>query len=660
MRTRFLSLLMLAAACTRPSFNEPLRPQVHFTPAKNWMNDPNGLVFHNGEYHLFYQYNPEGITWGHMSWGHAVSKDLLHWDHLPVALAEEPDLMMYSGSAVVDESNSAGFSTSGTSTLVAIYTARRVSTNKQTQNLAFSVDNGRSWTKFAGNPVLEHEDSDFRDPKVFFHAGTSRWIMAVALPSQRKIAFYSSSDLKSWAFESTFGPLGAIDGIWECPDLFPLTVNGKIHWMLVVNIGAAAFAGGSGVQYFTGQFDGHTFTADPGPWDKPQPVPAPATLRHLENFETPGLTWEKTGTAFTQQPVSISTDPHTRPFGAEGALLVHSFVDGDRGTGEMLSEPFVIDGPFLTFLIGGGADATTTGVELQLEDGEILRAAGENSQRMRRAGFDVSAYTGTMARLRIYDHSTGGWGYVTADDFQFTSTPAEHQAEPALWLDYGRDYYAAVSWNNIPGSDGRRLMLGWMSNWLYANQVPTTPWRSAMAFPREIMLIQTPEGLRARQQPARELEQLRGKPLPFELDENGGTVSIPGHSASFEVHYTLDITYLDSRVNLFSMNGTADELARLSLTFDPETATILVERSAQTAPFHTAYEHVQRVPVGKRNELSLRILVDRMSAEVFLNDGQTVITELVLPDTPLTFAAGPFGSHAVTGRAAWDLKSVWK
>jgi sucrose-6-phosphate hydrolase SacC (GH32 family) len=234
---------------------EPWRPQFHFTPAKNWTNDPNGMVFYDGEYHLFYQYNPLGDKWGHMSWGHAVSRDLVRWEHLPVALREGDDVMIFSGSAVVDWNNTSGFGKDGKPPLVAIYTGHYTKKPLQNHHIAFSTDRGRTWTKFQGNPVLGIGDRDFRDPKVFWHDATKRWVMAVAWPTKRKVRFYASPDFQRWTHLSDFGPAGATAGIWECPDLFPVDLEkqkGTRKWVLVVNVGSGAPAGGSGCQYFVG------------------------------------------------------------------------------------------------------------------------------------------------------------------------------------------------------------------------------------------------------------------------------------------------------------------------------------------------------------------------------------------------------------------------
>lgn len=247
-------------------YQEPYRPQIHFTPAVNWMNDPNGLVYHDGEYHLFYQHNPFGNTWGHMSWGHAVSKDLVHWEHLPVALKEENNIMIFSGSAVVDHNNTSGFSTDGNPPMVAIYTGHHTDRERQDQRIAFSLDNGRTWTKYEGNPVIDEGMADFRDPKVFWHEESDQWVMVVALSKEQKVGLYGSENLKEWEFLSEFGPAGAAgDRLWECPDLFKLPVedeDGESKWVLQVDVNPGAVAGGSGGQYFVGEFDGQKFSED--------------------------------------------------------------------------------------------------------------------------------------------------------------------------------------------------------------------------------------------------------------------------------------------------------------------------------------------------------------------------------------------------------------
>ena len=233
---------------------EKFRPTYHFSPLYGWMNDPNGMVYKDGEYHLFYQYNPYGSKWGNMSWGHAISQDLVNWKHLPVAIAPDALGTIFSGSAVVDFDNTAGF---GAGAIIAIYTQN---SDRQVQSIAYSTDNGRTFTKYENNPVLTSEARDFRDPKVFWYENTKRWIMVLAVGQEMQI--FSSPNLKDWTFESRFGEgQGAHGGVWECPDLFELPVEGTNDkkWVLLCNLNPGGPFGGSATQYFVGSFNGKEF-----------------------------------------------------------------------------------------------------------------------------------------------------------------------------------------------------------------------------------------------------------------------------------------------------------------------------------------------------------------------------------------------------------------
>ncbi len=468
---RLLSLGMMICAAAALAQNEPFRPQFHFTPEKNWMNDPNGMVFYEGEWHLFYQYNPAGNTWGHMSWGHAVSKDLVRWEHLPLALAEENDVMIFSGSAVVDWKNTSGFGKDGQPPLVAIYTGHYTKKPLQNQQIAYSNDRGRTWTKFSGNPVLDVKMADFRDPKVFWHEPTSRWVMTVALAKESKVHFYSSPDLKQWKYVGEFGGVGAMGGLWECPDLFPLAVEGGgTKWVLIVNINPGGPAGGSGCQYFVGEFDGARFKAD-----------------------------------------------HTA----------------------------------------------------------------------------------------------------------------------TLWADHGADFYAAVSWSDVPQSDGRRVWLGWMSNWQYAEKVPTHPWRSAMSVPRELMLRRTPDGLRLVQKPVAEMLKLRETPA---RQFPGGTFAAAAEWLQGQrnlpslLDVELTFTGMSAKsVFMLQLQTGPDEATDVLLDGARERLTVDRTRSGKTN-FHRAFPARHEAPLRATDgRVTLRLLVDTSSLEVFAQNGETVLTELIFP-----------------------------
>jgi fructan beta-fructosidase len=243
----------------------PVPPRVHFIPPAGWMNDPNGLVFFEGEWHLFYQYLPPGAAKKH--WGHAVSRDLVHWEHLPVALYPDAHGEIFSGSAVVDAHDSSGFFDGG-SGIVAIFTYHRSDTEPQSQGIAYSRDRGRTWTMYEGNPVLAGPEIDFRDPKVFWHEPSRAWVMILAAGNRAEI--YRSADLKSWTFASVFGEGRMKEKVcWECPDLFPLRDgNGREIWILLVSfVDRGNLTGTVDVcttDYFTGDFDGQRFTERPG------------------------------------------------------------------------------------------------------------------------------------------------------------------------------------------------------------------------------------------------------------------------------------------------------------------------------------------------------------------------------------------------------------
>lgn len=241
------------------TYNELYRPQVHYTPTKNWMNDPNGLVYADGIYHLFYQYNPKGNDWGNMSWGHATSTNLIEWKEQTVALERDALGDIFSGSAVCDADNTAGF---GKGAIVALYTSAG---SHQQQSMAYSTDGGKTFVKYANNPIIANtSEPDFRDPKVFWHEGTSQWIMALAKGWKYAIEFWGSSDLKKWTKLSSFSTsVNACNkGQWECPDLLRMHYQGKDKWVLIVSVNPGGPVSGSGTQYFVGDFDGTSFVAD--------------------------------------------------------------------------------------------------------------------------------------------------------------------------------------------------------------------------------------------------------------------------------------------------------------------------------------------------------------------------------------------------------------
>ncbi len=498
-------------------YREPFRPQYHFTPLQQWMNDPNGMVYYQGEYHLFYQYYPHGNTWGPMHWGHAVSRDLVHWEHLPIALFPDRHGMIFSGSAVVDWQNTSGFGSDGEPPLVAIYTYHDSlgknlgRTDFQSQAIAYSSDRGRSWTKYADNPVLENQgDADFRDPKVFWYAPTSRWIMALAV--RNRVSFYSSPNLKDWTFESDFGEQwGSHAGVWECPDLFALPITGEAQskYVLVTSVLPGGPNGGSATQYFVGEFDGKQFTLDEDLQSTLQVIP------------------------------------------------------------------------------------------------------GKNR---------------------------------------------------ALWLDFGTDNYAGVTWSGLPGEPARRVFIGWMSNWLYATEVPTERWRSAMTLPRALSLHRTALGLRLHASPVGELEALRTASRSLEdmrveqaLDLSAELGGKPGQ---MEIEITMDTR--DSEAVRLRLSNSDDE--RLDFTIDRNRRVYTLDRTAAgRSGFSESFATVQAAPIaGSLDELSLRLFLDQSSVEIFINEGETVMTALVFPNSPYSQVTLTSDGPVNIRRASiHELKSIW-
>ncbi len=396
-----------AFAQVEPTYQEQFRPQFHYTPAKNWMNDPNGLVSYRGKHHMFYQYNPFGTTWDFtISWGHAVSTDWVHWQELPVAIPATDTLSIFSGSAVVDEKNTSGLGTKSNPPLVAIYTVfyrtdgvdptdgSVIPQGTQAQAIAFSTDEGLTWTPYEMNPVINPNKDpsinprEFRDPKVFWYEPTKKWIMAIALSAQHIIRFYASTDLKNWTKLTDFGPANAVGGVWEVPDLFELPVktrrvklSGQLEsqvdvesqleenaaeradedkrkprnrkWVLVVNLNPGSIAGGSGAQYFIGNFDGTNFTAE----NIIDPT-VPPTGNAFQNFETGNtfadLGWTPTGDFVDKGPVAGSLPGQGPVTGFLGSKLVNTFFNGDSSVGAITSPTFTVSEKYINVLVGGG------------------------------------------------------------------------------------------------------------------------------------------------------------------------------------------------------------------------------------------------------------------------------------------------------------------
>ena len=609
----FLTLCLLLFTTSFVVAQERYRPLLHFTPPANWMNDPNGLVYFDGEYHLFYQHNPFGIRWGHMSWGHAVSQDLVKWEHLPIALPELEDFMAFSGSVVVDKTNSAGF---GANALVALYTGYRPSNGHQAQYLAYSTDRGRTWERYTDKPVLDIGSTDFRDPKVFPYDG--EWRMVGALPTQRKVSFYSSPDLKNWTWLSDFGPQGAVGGAWECPDLFSLPVEnweGQERWVLQVDLDRRSRAGGSGGQYFLGRFDGERFVVDAEP---PSPLP-PAGLTIAETWATEGQ-------------VEI----------ADGVVR-----SDDSATGTATTPQFELSRPWLNFRLKGGRHPGKLGLRLLVEGEAVYETTGYNADDFDWLSWDVGRWQGKLARLEFFDETSALWGRLAVSDVQLSHQPAPDSIDRARWVDYGPDFYACVSFAN---TGDRKVWLAWMSNWLYAEDMPTDPWRSAMTAPRRVFLKRIGDSVRLCQEPVKELERYRTEVEEVRLD-------------------TVDATYPWSKlvwadtgdIVIEVERGKADklefELLALTYVVDFKNRTLTMKRGAGQTEFHPLFKTETTVPILLEDDrFEARLLYDQSSVELFTDQGAVSLTTRTFPQQKTRFNLSSEGRTGDVMVRSWGAR----
>ncbi len=684
-----LSLLWLTLSCSpdpeaqtvaplEAAYEEQYRPQFHFSPPTQWMNDPNGMVYYEGEYHLFYQYHPYSNVWGPMHWGHAVSKDLVQWENLPIAIYPDDSLgTIFSGSAVVDWDNTSGLGENGEPPLVAIFTLhdsigeRVTRTNTfQTQGIAYSNDKGRTWTHYEGNPVIQNPGiRDFRDPKVSWHEESEQWVMVLA--ARDRIMFYTSPNLKEWTLASEFGAdLGAHGGVWECPDLFELSVQGTSasRWVLLVSINPGGPNGGSATQYFIGDFDGHRFTLDPAFSDyvgKKAAVLPEGTV--FADFEKGYGDWQLEGEAFGKEPARGAIGAQNLIEGFLGNALANSFFSGDRSKGKLISPAFTIEADYINFLIGGGQHQGQTCMNLLVDGKAIKTATGKGTEKLAWHAWDVSQWKGQRAHIEIIDDHTGGWGHINVDHIQFANTPARPATQKAVWLDYGRDNYAGVTWSDIPEEDGRRLFIGWMSNWDYAEVVPTTVWRSAMTLPRELQLITTSEGLRLSSKPVRELETLRQQTITFEAVDISPTQNISEEYQLIprRLELSLDISLQASSNGRFGLQLSNENGETYRIGFDGDTNQFFSDRTkARSQTFSEKFaDAVSYAPrILQDSTIKMHFFIDESSIELFADDGATVMTELFFPTeafTTLSLFADKKGTRLTSGQA-YQLSGIWE
>ena len=631
-------------------YEEKYRPQYHFSREKGWMNDPSGLYYYQGQYHLYY-------------WGHAVSSDLLHWKHRPRALENTDQVGAMSGSAVVDRNNTSGFGSPSDPPIVAVYSMLRHSDRRQMQGIAYSNDHGTTFTPYSGNPVIDIGSTSFRDPQVFWHEPTQQWVMVVALSGKRRVSFYASGNLKDWEHLSNFGPAGARRGVWECPDMFPLPVDGdssRIKWVLEVDVQP------TGGQYFIGHFDGEKFKMDDDfakDLRKKRSHPYKPKGKVLFDFEQKGLAgWQQQGTAFDESPAQGALARQNAVIGYKGKRLINSFHQGDGTTGKITSPSFTIEKPYINFLYGGGNHPGKTCMNL-LVDGKVVRTqTGINTEAMYWTGWDVSEFKGKEARVEIVDQHTGGFGHISIDHIMQSDERAQHKREKAFWIDYGPDFYAVRSWVNYPKDATRRVWIAWMSNWLYANQVPTEPWTGFQSIPRELELKTFSDGIRLTQQPIRELKKLRKDRWSLKPQTIGSSREL-GFTPEKNT-YELIAEFEPDNSNGFGFKLCKNKDQQTIVGYDVAQETIYVDRrQSGKVGFHRKFPRISKGKLKRKDgKIRLHILVDQSSVEVFGNKGQTVISSQIFPDpsgrTVELFSEG--GSVRLLKLEAWPLKSVWK
>lgn len=475
------------------SNRETYRPVYHHTPVYGWMNDPNGMFYKDGVYHLYFQYNPYGSMWANMTWGHSTSTDLTHWTYEGTAIVPDAWGAIFSGSCVVDKDNTAGF---GKGAVVAFYTSAKSTPwgDIQSQSMAYSLDNGKTFIKYEHNPILTSTERDFRDPKVFWYAPGKHWVMMLAVGQEMQI--YSSGNLKVWKKESSFGAMqGAHGGVWECPDLVELPIEGtkEKKWVLICNLNPGGPFGGSAAQYFVGSFDG---------------------------------------------------------------------------------KKFVNESPTQT-----------------------------------------------------------------------------------KWLDWGKDNYATVTWSNAPA--GRCIALGWMSNWQYANNVPTTQYRSANTLARDLTLYRVGGELYLKSKPSPEIKKARAeeKKIPtFEVKGNYEVASLlADNKGAYEIEMAIE-NKGTSKIDFSLMNEKGEKVA---MYYDVVRKQFVMDRSASgIVGFSRDFPAVTVAPVRNTDQIHLRLFIDRSSVEAFGEEGGYVMTNLVFPAEPynrMVFSSDK-GSYIVKSMNVYRLQ----
>lgn len=627
---------------------EFFRPQFHLSPSYNWMGDPDGTVFFNGQYHLLW-------------WGHAKSEDLVHWTEYNLnAMNGGPgDFTYFTGSVVVDTANTAGFNTAEDTAMVAIYTMHY---SNDIEKVGLSISHNHSgFNYYEGNAVIDVEQKFFRDPSVFWHEETSRWIMAITRCDNPSVEFYHSSDLKTWDYLSKFNLRGAT-GWWEVPDLFELPLNGNENnkkWVLSCGIGP------NQIQYWIGNFDGTYFTLD-------------SLDNHFTGNNIPGEifadfngedygNWQVSGTAFGNAPAEGTLPDQQKVNSYIGKGLVNTYNGGDASTGKLISPEFTIEKRFINYLIGGGKSSSTQ-IRLIINNETVLSGTSlEDQESLRWDGWNVSDWIGAIAHIEIVDEATGGWGHILVDHIVFSEVLIDHGKEHANWFDWGKDFYAARTYRNYSHNENtNKIWIGWMGNWDYANNVPTVGWQGNQSIPRTLSLLYDEEaGYRITQTPIQALQTIRIDNYTLSNKDISGTMPMDGFQPDWNVFELKTSFKINSKDQVFGINLAEDGSGKkLVIGFDANTSQLYVDRrNAGTTAFSSSFPTICYAPVtiSADSILDLHIFMDQSSVEVFANNYQTVMSLLVYTK-PSETGISLFSENETTTLLdfqAWNINSIW-
>ncbi|MGO4878501.1 glycoside hydrolase family 32 protein [Pedobacter psychrotolerans] len=615
------------------------RPMYHFSPAKGWMGDPDGLVHYNNTYHLFW-------------WGHAVSKDLVHWQEMPRPMKEGMGFSYFSGSVVVDKMNTGGF---GKNSMIAFYTKHLPGDSlPETQAISISNNEGKSFDYYQKNPILDINKVFFRDPQVFWYEQDKSWKMVVSRPDVQQVHIYQSSDLKNWAFCSSFEGLGAKNSFWECPDLFELPIEGSNEkkWVLIIGRGP------NRVQYFVGDFNGKTFVTDKKIAEYLS-VGQGIKGSVFEDFEGKNSKWPK-----------FPEEHENKASGVADYLGKHylSTANASATVFRSKSQPFTISAKAINFLLMGGNHPDSTCINL-LVDGQVVRTtSGDNTKVFKWNGWDVRPWIGKKAQLELVDLSKDTTiGFIAIDHITFSDQLSNQHLEHALWLDDGPDYYATRTWRDYDKSSGPAdtvHAIGWMGNWDYARKAPSKWGKGFQSVPRMMTLREMPSGWRVFQQPIPQLAQLRDSGIHQQLQLKG--VQTLKNFKPEVNSYELDATFTPGTAKAFGLNLFVGEGRKLALRYDPQLGELTLDRRNCTnfntdTAFTKSFAKKYAVPLAlDKGSLRLHIFVDRSSIEIFANDGEKVVSATTFAaDTQLGLETFSDDGNTTLNIQAWKLKSIW-